>query len=369
MQTANAGMVDFALAGSSIKAGMIAGLLAKQHNKRVCLIARTSRQYQLAREFNLSFDCATRPETWEMLAALYGESTKLLTAIGGRRSVLRINPLIICHTRASANALAHMYHLARGYGYEMERGEAGRISNAQASFRLRGARVVRQRIFWPAMLAWLQNCGVQIIDPAGIQFSFQQNGCAHIRNGQSEMKAERVVLADEEAIFQHANRQDMERFFITCQASSLLSEPLAIWHDQFILSPEHKFAAMGHKKGRMEFLGMVAPQDMAALIGANTALGSNTNRAGQSSFFSVVTRDGAPIAGKLGRSGFWVLGGFGHAGGYFAPALARFLADKCSQEETAYFGSRSADSGRESRNIAEFQQVMTQQTPLGEQRW
>lgn len=368
MQIANANLVDFALVGSSIKAGMIAGLLAKEHKKRVCLIASSSRQYQLAREFNLSFDCATRDQTWQLLAALNTESTKRLVSVGGRHGVLRVNPLIICHTRASANAMAHMYHVARGYGYEMERVDAARISGAKAIFRLYGARVIRHRIFWPAMLNWLENCGVQIIDPSNIRFSFQQNGSARLRNGQAEMEAGRVVLADDEAIFQHASRQDMERFFITCRASSLLSEPLAIKGNQFILSPEHKFAAMGRKKGRMAFLGMVAPQNMAALIRANVALGKNTSRAGQSTFSSVATRDGAPIAGRLGRSSFWVLGGFGHGGGYFAPALARFLADRCSQNEAAYFGPRSADSGRKSPEIAEFQQVLAQQVPARGQK-
>ncbi len=360
---ANANLVDFALAGSSIKAGMIAGLLAKEHKKRVCLIASRSRQHQLAREFNLSFDCATRDQTWELLAALDTESTKRLVSVGGRRSLLRVNPLIICHTRASANALGHMYHVARGYGYEMERVDAARISGAKAVFCLRGARVIRHRIFWPAMLKWLENCGVQIIDPSDIRFSFQQNGSARIQSGQDKMEAGRVVLADEEAIFQHAGHQDAERFFITCRASSLLSEPMAIKGDQFILSPEHKFAAMGRKKGRMAFLGMVAPQNMAALIGANVALDKITSRAGQSTFFSVATRDGAPIAGRLGRSSFWVLGGFGHGGSYFAPALARFLVNRCSPIEMSYFDSRSADSGRKSPDIAEFQQVLAQQVP------
>ncbi len=357
MHIAKAAIVDFALIGSSLKAGIIAGLLAKEHKKRVCLVIGRARQYQLAHSFNLSFDCATRPETWQMLSALYSESTKLVTLIEGRRSLLRINPLIVCHTRASHNALAHMYHVARGYGYEMERLGNFPVPGTNAGFRFRDARVLRHDILWPKMLKWLEKNGVQIIEPSSARLLFNRDGTGHINNGESEITAGCVVLADQEAVLQHGGKQDVERFFITCKATSLLSGPLATFSDQFILSPEHKFAAFGQKKGRMEFSALVGPREMPALIKANIALEKNIRRTGQSMFDTTVPRDGAPVVGKLARSNFWVLSGFGYAGVYFAPALARLLVDKCSQNERDYFTPRSANSRRKSNEVAEFQHI------------
>jgi len=358
MQTAKGTIVDFAVVGSCLKAGIIAGLLAKEHKKRVCLIINHARQYQLARTFELSFDCATRPETWEMFFALEPESTKLISAIGGKRSLLRINPTIICQTKASHDALAHMYHLARGHGYEMERLGNSQALAAQAMFRLFGPRVVRHDIFWPAMLSWLENCGVQIIEPANTRFWFHRSGTARIINGPSKIEAGRVVLADEEAVLQHGGAQDIERFFITCKATSLLSAPLASLSDQLIMSPEHRFAALGHKNGRMEFSALIGPEQMPALIHANIAVKNDIIRSGQTTFDTVATRNGAPMAGKLGRSNFWVLSGFGHCGVYFAPALARLLVDKSSRSEKDYFEPRSANGTRQGNKTAEFQHVV-----------
>ncbi len=367
MQTAQGAIVDFVLVGSSLKAGVIAGLLAKQHKKRVCLIIRGARQYQLARTFELSFDCATRPETWDMFSALDGESTKLVRAIGGRGCLARINPTIVCHTKASGNALAHMYHVARGHGYEMERLGDFKAFGAQAMFHLFGARMVRHNMFWPAMLVWLEKCGVQIIEPCHTRFSFHRDGAGRMINGQNEIEAGCVVLADEEAVLQHAGAKDIERFFITCRATSLLSAPLTSLSDQFILSPEHRFAAMGHKKGRMEFSALAGPKDMAALINANVPVTNNISRSGQTAFDTLFTRNGAPMAGKLGRSNFWVLSGFGHAGVHFAPALARLLVDKSSQKEKDYFEPRSANSTRQSKRVAFFQVMAKQVLNKGQQ--
>ncbi|VAW19543.1 hypothetical protein MNBD_ALPHA12-412 [hydrothermal vent metagenome] len=358
MQLAKAAVFDFALVGSSVKAHIIAGLLAKRHKKRVCLIARRTSQHQLVRNFELSFDCVTRPETWNMLAALDPESTKLLTLIGGRRCLMRINPLIICHTKASHDALAHIHHLAGKSGYEMERLAGSCGSGAPIGFRLRGARVLRHNILWPAMLSWLEKNGVEIIEPSQRQILFHRDGGGLISNGGSKIEAANIVLADDEAVLEHAGKNDRERFFITCKATSVTSAPSARFSDQFILSPEHKFAAMAKKKGQMEFLALVGAGDMPALINANVALEKNVLRAGQSSFDTLMPHNGAPVAGKLGRSNFLVLCGFGYAGAYFAPALARFLVDECTQQEKDYFEPRCANSARRSNEVAEFQQVM-----------
>ncbi len=358
MQTAKGSVFDLALVGSSIKAGMVAGLLAKEHKKRVCLIMKSSARQQLAREFNLSFDCATRPETWQMLAALTPQSSRILTSVGGGRCLLRLNPLVVCHTKASAGAMAHMYHVMRGYGYEMERVDRRHLERAAAGFRVRGARMVLHGIFWPAMLAWLENCGVEIVEPSNTRFRFHKSGSVLIRNADTGLEAGRLVLADEEAVLRHAGQSELERFFLTRQASAVLSETSPRQKDQLILSPEYKFAAFGRAKGHMEFVGLVEPDRMAALINANVAVDNNTRRAGQSTFRTLVTTDAAPVVGKLGRSNLFVLSGFGHAGAYFAPALARYLTDKCPPNEKAYFSQRRADSQRQSSAIAEFQALV-----------
>jgi len=358
MQTAKASVFDFVLVGSSIKAGIVAGLLAKEHRKRVCLIMRPSIRHQLAREFDLSFDCATRPDTWELLAALNSESNRLLTSVGGGRSVLRLNPLMVCHSTTSADALAHMYHVMRGYGYEVERADTRHLPRAVAGLRMRGARMVQHNIFWPALLAWLENCGVEIVEPGELRFGFHRDGSARVRSGNTGLEAGRLVLADEGAVLRHASRPEIERFFLACRACAVLSVTSPVQRSQFTLSPEHKFAAFGRAKGRIEFLGMVEPGNMAQLINANMAIDKNSRRSAQSTFCTLVTRDGAPMVGKLGRSNLLVLCGFGHAGAYFAPALARYLAGKGSQMEKTYFAQRGANSGRQSNAIAEFQQIM-----------
>src|SRR5690606_27742163 len=103
---------DHLIIGSTPLAGLVAGLLAREHGRRVCLVAEPFSPFGLERGFSLSAEVITRPETLLLLRRLSAETLKLIGGIG-RNLVDRVDPLFIGESRASIAALGHFLHLAQ----------------------------------------------------------------------------------------------------------------------------------------------------------------------------------------------------------------------------------------------------------------
>ncbi len=346
---------DFMLVGSSLQAALIAGLLAREHSQKVCLIVDPSTEHRLAQEISLSVDCITRPETWRMLAQSRTEVLKLLTCIGGGEALRRVNPLIVATDDVCAEALAHMFHVARGSGYEVEQVPLSGLSTAIAALRMRGARVIQRKMFLPALARWLVSNGVRVVDQNSLELNIRRSGEALTRSVDETIRARRLVLADEGALLAHTKPEHLDPIFAEVGATTLLSEPIPSLSEVCVLNPADQFGAYGLMNNSFEIIAHLPHDEIASAVVTSLPDGRKLRPAGQAVFDTCISADGAPVIGKLGQSGAWVVGGFGRFGAFVAPAIARFLTGKAKGLEEEYFSRRGAGAARKSANVADFQ--------------
>lgn len=345
---------DIAIAGTSLQAAMIAGLLAHEHKKRVCLFIDNAVQHQLSRELNLAFDIFIRPETWEMLRLGQVQVLPIITKIGGGDAIKNVNPLVVCHKQDSADAMGHLYHLFMGNDWEIERLSVYHYAPAIAAFRLRKIKVIQSKILWPALFNWLNILGVDTFSPKDLDIISHRNGSATLKTPTDLVDVQRMVLADEQAIHTLATTSDIDRLFTKSQTVCLTTEPVKELSEAMVLSPEFKFSARTCQNESLEVLAHISMEKLGALLHQNLPGEHKIRRAGRAVFPSLVMRDGAPLAGKIGRSSPWGIAGFGNTGIFFAPALARLIADKPTELEASYFDKRTGGSKRQTVDIADF---------------
>ena len=343
------------LVGSSLQAALIAGLLAREHKQKVCLIVDPSMEHRLAREISLSVDCITRPETWQLLAQSRSEAFKLLTGIGGGQALRRVNPVIVATNDVCAEALAHMIHVARGSGYEVEQVRLSELPSARAMLRIRGARIIQRKTFRPALARWLVRNGVHVVGETDIALTIKRSGETLAKSADETIRARRLVLADEGALLAHAKPEHLEPKFAKAGATTLLSEPIPSLSEVCVLNPADRFGALGLTNNSFEIIAHLPHDEIASAVVTSLPDGRKLRPAGQATFDTCVSTDGAPVIGKLGQSGAWVVGGFARFGAFVAPAIARFLAGKATGNEEEYFSRRGAGSARKSANVTDFQ--------------
>src|SRR5688572_33157108 len=73
---------DVAIVGTSLLCGLLAGVLARDHGKRVVRIGRPRSAQRLPRSLDLALPLATRPETWRLLRLAEVETRTLLGSMG-----------------------------------------------------------------------------------------------------------------------------------------------------------------------------------------------------------------------------------------------------------------------------------------------
>jgi len=343
---------DHLIIGSTPLAGLVAGLLAREHGKRVCLVAEPFSAFALERRFDLTLDLVTRPETLVLLKRLAAETLKLIAGIG-RNLTDRIDPLFIAETRASIAALGHFQHLAQALDIAAER-VADRAISAGSILRVRGQHLIAHARFAPALDAWLAAAEVRRLDPAITGITLRKDGTARIVAEGVEAEAAQVLLADDEAVQTHLSSETWDRAIVRVPATALLLQPakpapypVSMWLDRGL-------ALRQAPKGPLAALA-VGPRDTAeARIASATAKSLPLRRAGAARFDALVTTDGAPILATGRGIKVLHLAGFGHSAAFHAPALARQLAGLASAEEAAWFAARGATRGNLRLNAAEF---------------
>ncbi len=344
-----------------MQAAMIAGLLAKNHNKRVSLYINKSVAFSLSRAISLSFDCSIRPQTWNALASALKETMPIISSIGGNRALARVNPLILCNGKSGARALSHMYHLLRGEEYEIERLTGRDYQSFSAAYRVRGAHAVRPEILWPELMNWLDFVGVSIIDPEDLTVSYKRDGSAKLKTNYEETEVDSLILADEQSILKFGDKNDIDHLFDRCQTTTIITEPTIKAGEQLILNPEHRFCAMLKTHGGYEVIADVQLDYLGVLMGECVDNNARFRLFGRTIFNSLKPKDGAPIIGRTRRSGPLMIGGFGNWGVFFCPAIARFICNKSTDNEQQYFLLHPANSKRKSHNIADYRSFMERQ--------
>ena len=346
--------VDFAVFGSAPLSGLVAGLLAAEHGKRVCLVGEPWSPFRLPRGYDLSVAAATRPETWALLHALTVETTKLLATVG-KGLTERIDPLAVAETSATISATSHMRHIATGYGYAVERLADRALTETGMVLKLRDVVQLVDARAGPALGAWLDRLGVRRFHPDATSVTLRRDGSARLMVGGASVNAGRAVLADDAAILDRLDPDERDRVLHQRRAVAVLTEPAKPLKAPVISFLDRDVVLMQRgRSGGILALAGGPEEDAMARIGACLGDVGPLRRAGQVSFRTLVTTDGAPLVGPAKGSRTSVFAGFGSAGAFFAPALARHLVGAASETEKAWLAAREPSRGNARQMVADY---------------
>jgi hypothetical protein len=301
------GDVDIAVYGSTPLAGLLAGLLADRHKRKVALVGAANARYRLPRGLDISVMPITRPETWALVRNNRDDVLKLLARIGGKAAVRRIDPIFIAESEAGKDALDHIGVMAASHGEAVERLPEGHILPGAAAFRLRDAALIERPALEPALAAWLTKLDVRR--------DFTWAGL--------------TVLADDEAILTHGG--EVAPPLLSVPMTVLLTEPTPPLVAPLLYCIDRGMTLAQGAGGGVTAFTVGGPVRALAQAGAVLAQDRIVRRAGQAAFIALCGRDGAPVVGHLGDNGPFIACGLGPAGAFLAPALARLIAGTASE--------------------------------------
>ena len=349
---------EFAIFGSTPLAGLVAGLLASVHQKKVCIVGELQSAFRLVRGVDLSVMPVTRPETWALLKDATPETRKLLGRIGGKGGMQRLDPIFVAETAAGRDALAHMRHVAQGFGYAVERMANGGIEGAVA-YRLRDAVFLDRGRLMPSIEGWLEASGVGRITARGTKVTLKRDGSARIEGGALNLDASRAILADDRAMLAHLEVDERDNTLVTQSITTTLTEPAFRLAAPVMVYPDRGVTLSQRASGNISALSAGRPELATARIGGCLVSQAQLRRAGQTTFRSVLTVDGAPLVGQAKGIKATVIAGLGVGGAFFAPAIARLLAGVASESEQRYFSAHEAGRGNARAMVADYQGAVT----------
>ncbi len=343
---------DHLIIGSTPLAGLVAGLLRREHGRRVCLVAEPYSSFGLERRFDCSIAPVTRPQTLILLKRLAAETLKLVNGIG-RNLTERVDPLLVAESRAGMAALGHFQHLAQLLGIDVERIADRTISEGRL-LRVRGQHLLVHHTFAPALEAWLDAADVRRLDPDDTTVTIRKDGTARIVGAKTEAEAAAVLLADDAAVLAHLSTETWDRAIIRTTATALLLQParpapvpLSLWLDRGLVLRQEA-------KGPLAATLIGDRSTVEARVASASPRSLPLRRAGEARFDALGTSDGAPLLAPARGIKLTHLAGFGLAGAFFAPAIARQLAGVATEDEAAWFAAHGATRGNLRLNAAEF---------------
>jgi hypothetical protein len=314
---------DIAVVGTSLFSGLLAGILARDHGRKVARIGRQPSAQRLPRRVDLALPLATRPETWRLIRRAEAEMRTLLGSIGVTGGVGTTEAAILADQPGTATALDHLAHMAAGYGHQVRRLPNG-WSFRQVSM------LIREPI--EARLAdWLKAAGVTSMD-------------------ETVPDAELIVLADDAAIFDHVpeGQRPAQLSSQAMTATLVVSRPPAI--------PVQRFADRG--------VTLVARSGNAilALVGGETEVEARLSstldgpfpmkRLATTRYRRFATTDGAPLIGRLKTDKQFIVAGLGDTATFLAPAIARFIMGTSETDEKSWLAAH--DPARPRDAVADF---------------
>lgn len=345
--------VDFAVFGSSTLAGLVAVLLASRHKRKVVMVGDAQARYRLPRTLDISVAPITRPETWALLKACLPDISKLITKIGRRHALRRIDPIFFADGAAAREALGHFSHLARAHGMVLETVPPAQIGADRAALRISDAVNINRAGFEPALEAWLVELGIHRFDPETTMMA--PGGATTIKAGDDEaIVAHRAILVDDAAIFRTlpgwqwpAQLLRRPRATILTASSRHLAGPIMIQLDSGT-------TLVQHEEGGMAAMGPGNLGDFSAQLAGLLADSGQLQQVGQVGYEALLPDDGAPLLGPVTADGPLILTGLGPIGAFLAPALARWIAGEASSEEAEWCEARRADKRGLGPSVAEF---------------
>lgn len=314
---------DFAIVGSSLPAMFLAGLLAQRHGKRVMLVGRPVSELRLPRSLDLLFMPTTSPATWEMLAQAASETPWEVEELGAAKAYGHADLAIHADRAGTRAVFDHIAHIAAANGVRVARGADGWLFRGLP--RLDGA------VFRPLLRHWIASHGVMTADFDTHPMLVNESGALEV----GEIPADQVVLGDDEALLHLPENLWPTSLVARSRIVTLLSPvnpagaEIQYWPDRGVTSlrqPNNQ--ALGFVDGSAE-----ADDRLASTLSAaarRQALGQSRR---------VVSRDSAPIVGRLRDAGVFIAAGLGEAAAFFAPALARYLGGVAREDEREWFAA------------------------------
>lgn len=329
---------DIAVFGSTPLAQLLAGLLASVHARRVMLVGESQAGYRLVRGIDLSVAPVTRPETWAMLTHGAAETARLASRVGGRAALSRVDPIFFAQGQEHVEALSHVRHMAAGFGLAAEPVAPSLLGASRSGMVLRDAIRINRPPLEAGMDGWLDRGRVSRVTAQKVEVA--SDGQVQVVAAGSAFQARQAVLCDDEAIIAWLPLRQWPQLLWRGLSTSILTAPTRPLPGSIMLDFDSGTYLMQQAEGGVAAFG---PGDMAELAQHLHALmGQNrpVEQAGQTSFQTLATRDGAPAFGRVAGVGADVVAGLSCYGAFLVPALARWLCGTASSEEAAWFGAR-----------------------------
>lgn len=348
------GRADFAVFGSSPLARLIASLLVHHHGKRAIIVGDSQAAFRLPRAIDLSIGPVTRPETWAVLADTVPETRKLLTRIGGKAGMARIDPILFAETPDGRDALAYIRNAAAGFGHAIERLGPSSLGADRDGFVLRDALHLHSAQLEPALDAWLDALKVARLRDGEVISTIAPDGSVRIAHDGNEMEAELAVLVDDAAVLAHVPAETIARIFGLRTGATILTEPTLPLIAPVMLQIDSGLCLSQTASGGVWAISNGDLDILGQTLGAMLASYRHVRRAGQSDHPMLASRDGAPVIGRFDGEGPLVVSNFGPIGAFLAPAIARFIAGDSQNDEAAYFAGRGPMRDLSPSMVAEY---------------
>jgi hypothetical protein len=327
------GPYDFAILGDGALSALLAGLLAHDHGKRVLHVAAAASPQRLPRHIGLALTLATRPETWRLLRRAEAETIALLAALEAQKTVTPSAVRIIPDLAATKTALAHMSHVARGYGLSIHDGNLPQVSRLAGDISLADSKVTS-------------------VPPDAVELRFGKAGAATLfRNGEP-VDVGQIVLADDGAIFDHLPEAQRPAQLAAQPMIATLTDPARRLAAPVMLFPDRGVTLAQRPDGTVLAL-ITSAADVEARLASCLSGPFPLRRTATAHFRRLVTADGAPLIGRLKPSRLMIIAGLGEMAPFLAPPLARQIAGVADETEKSWFAAHSPS--RTSRDsVADF---------------
>jgi hypothetical protein len=315
---------DFAIAGTDLFSGLLAGLLARDHGKKVVRIGRRPSAQRLWRAIPLALPLATRPAAWRMVRGGEAEMRNLAGQIGGPDAMESSEVVIYGDTGDTTVALDHLIHIAAGYGHQVRRLDGG--------WALRRVTLLDRDAIDAPLAGWLEAAGVRTVD-------------------EGSADAALTILADDEAILDGLDEDRRPALLVSEAITSTMivsARPPAVPIQRFVDRGVTLVARPGNT-----LLALVGGEhDVEARLASTLRGPFPVKRLATTRYRRLVTQDGAPLIGRIKGTRHFVVAGLGDSAAFLAPAMARFLAGTSEREEKSWFAAH--DPSRPRTSLVDF---------------
>ena len=342
---------DFAIAGSTPLSALLAGVLARKHDAKVCWIGSFRHTLRPQGGFDISAAPLTRPETWRLLQDVIPQTLKILGEIGDGRAFERVDPLMVASTQAGADALSHMRNVAQEYGFQIERQAISTVFSA--SYQFRDAVRVLRRPLMAAIPEWLQACGVVSLSADHVTLRPYKRGDVRLGWDGNKATADRLILAGDRAILRHGQPDEVARHFQQVPITALLTAPTGPLETSVVQMIDSGLTLYQRNTGALDCVGTGSAEDIAQAACVHLKDG-DISLAGKARYITLRAHDGGAVFGGTRDNGIIYLAGFGVTGLFQLPALARILSQSATSLENTYFAARAPSRSGLRPAVAEF---------------